>query len=92
MTTTDLAQQLVSTIDPKNLTLADWMAIAKTQNYQISWVFRMWIKAKGVKFLKSVDIDSWIVIANFLGYRPNWATERYMEYKNAADEEEVEVA
>jgi hypothetical protein len=78
----DIERELIPTIDPTKLTLADWKLIAEVQEYRIAWVYKIWIKAKGSQFLKSIGIDHWLRFAEFLGYKSNWATERYMEYKN----------
>jgi hypothetical protein len=85
----DLDSELQPTIDPKKLTLADWRLIADIQEYKIPWVFKSWAKAKGAEFLQSVGIDHWLKFATFLGYRSNWATERYLESKGNPAKEEV---
>ncbi len=85
----DLGNELIPTINPEALTLADWKLIADIQNYKVSWVYKAWVQAKGNKFIQAVGIDNWINFATFLGYGCNWATQRYMEFKNKPGDEEV---
>jgi hypothetical protein len=82
----NLEEQLVPTIDPSKLTLADWKRIAEVLDCKVAWAFKSWTKAKGEAFLQGVGIDQWLSFAKFLGNRPNWATDRYVQYKGATDE------
>jgi hypothetical protein len=85
--------ELIQTIPaPEELTIADWKVIADIRSYKTSWVFDTWAKAKGEKHLKSIDIDSWLAIANFLGKTKSWAIERYDEYRNGTQETESQAA
>ncbi len=87
---TETDSELIPTINPKELTLADWKLIADILEYKSSWAYSAWAKVKGVEFLKALAFDHWIEFARCLGYAHTWATRRYMELKSdISDEKEA---
>jgi hypothetical protein len=80
--------ELIATIDPKTMNLADWRLIADILGYKPNWAYTSWTKVKKLPFLKAIDFDRWIIFATFLGYSQNWATRQYLEIREAQAEAE----
>ncbi len=73
---------LTATTAPKKLSLADWLAIAETLNYERLWGFDAFIKHSSPETynLTVLTIKDWEDLADLLRCDKQWAKWKHIEY------------
>lgn len=74
---------LEQTVEPKALTLVDWIAIATALEREPSWGFYRWMEISGVD-KSSLSLEDWEAIAAQIQYDQGWAYWRYKENRKTA--------
>lgn len=76
-----IQNQLTKTVEPKSLTLADWIALSDLLEFKIMWAYNSWAKATDVD-LTQLSIDDWMKMGEALERSDSWALARYKEHRS----------
>lgn len=79
---TETVAALKRAIDPKALTLGDWIAIAASADVNNSpqWAYYRWVENTSAK-LSELKLEEWEAIAVEISYSEQWAYHRYKEQR-----------
>lgn len=75
--------QMSTTVDPKQFTFADWLAIASHLDNSPKWAFYNWEAHYGQ--LGGVSLAEWKQIATHLEYQTPWAYRKHDEHCSTPD-------
>lgn len=80
MTATTMVSQTEKTIDPVELTLTDWVAIAEAAQNKPLWGWNKWIEfGDNIEIARAWDLNQWGAAAELLGVSLGWALKRKEE-------------
>lgn len=73
---------LTATTTPGKLSLADWLAIAETLNYERLWAFNAFIKHSSPETydLTALTLKDWEELADLFRCDKRWVSWKYREY------------
>ncbi len=73
---------LTATTAPKKLSLADWLALAETLNYERLWGFDAFIKHSSPETydLTVLTLNDWENLADLVKCDKHWANWRHLQY------------